>query len=296
MSRKIDLKFLDLSNGEKLAYRKTGNGSKVLLFVHGNTNSSKNWDLLMEELPKEEYTIFAVDLRGFGESSYNKKIDSISDFSDDIKLFCDKLGLKDFTIVGWSAGGAVAMRFCIDYQSFVNKLILLEGSSVQGYPIEKDGKYLATREEITKTVKPILWAYNMKGKFILNKIGRWLLKKVCERSMYAENKPEAERYEEYIDEMMKQRNLVDINYALAHFNISSENNGVVKGTGEADQIEVPTLIIQGDRDDVVTMDMAEKNLQEIGNNATMEIIEGAGHSPLVDRLDKLVDIIVDYTA
>ncbi|GAA3325912.1 hypothetical protein GCM10020331_059700 [Ectobacillus funiculus] len=73
--------------------------------------SSKHWDLLIEELDSK-YKLYAVDMRGFGISSYHTPIERIKDFSDDIKLFVDEMGLKKiFGIIGWSTGGAVAMEF-----------------------------------------------------------------------------------------------------------------------------------------------------------------------------------------
>ena len=294
MKNKIEFNKITIDNGEKLAYRKVGNGTKVLLLIHGNTNSSKNWDLLMEDLDHDEYTIYAPDLRGFGESSYNKEINRIKDFAKDLKLFVDKLDLNKFTIMGWSAGGAVALRFAVDYQDYLNKMILLESSSIKGFPIYKDGEYLASREEIEEVVKPALKAYKWKDKFLLNKLARWTMKKVCERSLYAKKTPKKERYERYIDEMLKQRNLVDINFALSYFNISHEDNGLIEGTGEVDKINIPTLIIHGDEDEVVTMEMAETNYKALEDNAELKIIKGAGHAPLIDSLEKLTDIIMNF--
>ena len=294
MGNEVEFDKVDLDNGEKLAFRKAGNGDKLLLLVHGNTNSSINWDLLMENLSADEYTMYAPDLRGFGESTYNEKINRIKDFSEDLKLFCDKLNLKNFTIIGWSAGGAIALRFTVDYQKYIDKLILLESASIKGFPIYKEGEYLASREEIREVVKPALKAYQWKDKFILNKIARWTMKKVCERSMYSEKTPESKRFERYIDAMLKQRNLVDINFALSYFNISYEHNGLIEGTGEVDKIEVPTLIIQGKKDEVVTMEMAKENLNGIGENAELKVLDKSGHSPLVDTIDELTEIINNY--
>lgn len=294
MSNEIKFDKIKLNNGETLAYRKAGEGNKVLLLVHGNTSSSKDWDLFMENISAKKYTLYAPDLRGFGESSYNEKIDRIEDFAEDLKLFCDKLGLKEFNLIGWGAGGAISMRFTINYQEYVQKLILLESSSIKGFPIYKEGEYLASREEIKEVVKPALKAYKWKDKFILNKIARWTMKKVCERSKFTTHTPESDRYEAYIDEMLKQRNLVDINFALSYFNISHEHNGLIEGTGEVDEIEVPTLVVYGDHDEVVTREMEEETVNGIGENAELKIIKNTGHSPFIDRLEDLIAIVDNF--
>lgn len=54
----------------------------------------------------EKFRVIALDLRGgAGESSYYNEVESFKDWAEDIRLFCDELELKDFTILGWSMGG-----------------------------------------------------------------------------------------------------------------------------------------------------------------------------------------------
>ncbi|EOD00335.1 alpha/beta fold hydrolase [Caldisalinibacter kiritimatiensis] len=296
MSREVVLKSVELPNGETLGYRETVKGEKIVLLVHGNMTSSKHWDILIDRLP-EKYKIYAVDLRGFGKSTYNKPINSIKDFSEDIKLFVDELGIKGFTIAGWSTGGGVSMQFTADYPEYVEKLILVESVGIKGYPIYKKdekgqpivGELLKTKKEIAKDpvqVLPVLNAYANKDKNYLRNLWNMLI--------YTHNQPSEERYEEYLDDMLTQRNLVDVDYALLTFNISNENNGVVDGTGDVDKINVPTLVIQGDRDYVVPMNMGKEIAVSIGDNAKLVIMEDSGHSPLIDNLDKLTNVIVDF--
>nr|WP_286673004.1 alpha/beta hydrolase [Anaeromonas frigoriresistens] len=267
-----------------------------MILIHGNMTSSKHWDLVMENLPNE-YKIYSIDLRGFGISTYNQRIDSLKDFSEDVKLFVDKLNIKNFSLAGWSTGGGVAMQFTIDYPDYVKKLILVESVGVSGYPIFKKneigkpiiGEFLTTREEVAMDpvqVLPILNAYKNKDKDTLRQI--W------EMTIYTHNKPEEKRYDEYLEDMLTQRNLVDVDYALMTFNISNKHNGVVEGKNLAHKIDIPTLIIQGDRDYVVPMEMAKGIEEAIGDNATLKIIENSGHSPLIDNLDNLIEYIVSF--
>ena len=44
--------------------------------------------------------------------------------------------------------------------------------------------------------------------------------------IYTHNQPEPDWYEKYLDDMLTQRNFVDVNYALITFNISDEHNGL----------------------------------------------------------------------
>jgi len=258
--------------------------------------SSKHWDVFMEAFDSD-YTIYAPDLRGFGISTYNNPIDSLDDFKEDLKLFVDELGLSKFDLMGWSTGGGVCMIFAADYPSYVDKLILMESVGTRGYPIlKKDGEgkpikdeFLKTKEEIAQDpvqVIPILSAYNNKDKDFL--------KVVWEATIYTHNKPEPQKYEEYLDDMLTQRNLVDVDYALATFNISEDYNGIKRGDGRAKNIKSPTLILWGENDLVVPEQMALDIQNDIGENAQLIYLKNCGHSPLVDDLDQLIKVMKKF--
>ena len=100
----IKLKEVNLPNNETLGYRIRKGGDKTLLLIHGNMTSSKHWDIFMENF-NEDYTIIAPDMRGFGISTYNNTIDSISEFAEDLELFVQTLKLEKFDLMGWSTGG-----------------------------------------------------------------------------------------------------------------------------------------------------------------------------------------------
>lgn len=290
------LNSIKLSNGETMGYRKVGKGNKVLILVHGNMSTSKHWDTVMESMPSE-YITYAIDMRGFGISTYNTPVNSLKDFSEDLKLFVDEMGLNKFSLAGWSTGGGVVMHFAIDYPDYVEKLILVESVGIKGYPMfKKDasgqpilGEFLKTKEEIEADpiqVVPILDAYRDKNKA--------LLRIIWDSAIYLFGKPTEERYEEYLDEMLTQRNLVDIDYSLVHFNISDEHNGVVEGTGEVHKIKVPTIVIQGKNDLIVPMDMGVGIAEGIGENAKLELLDNGGHAPMTDDLNRFMNLILSF--
>lgn len=294
---KLDvLANVELTNGETLTYRKREGGDELVLLVHGNMTSSKHWDLLMESMD-ERFTIYAVDMRGFGESTYNKRITSIKDFSDDIKLFVDALELKNFTIIGWSTGGNVAMQFCADYPDYSKKLVLFASGSTRGYPFyssNADGtpdltKRLATIEQIeqdpVKTI-PMQQMYDTK-----NRDG---LKFVWNSVIYTQNQPDEARYEQYVDDMLTQRNLADVYHALNTFNISAVDNVVARGTNQVKDIHIPTFVLYGDRDFVVTGAMTTEIIEDFAGQAQIMKLANCGHSPLVDCLDETKEAIEEF--
>ena len=292
----IKFKKVQLDNGEELTYREREGGEEPLVLVHGNMTSSKHWDLLIESLP-EKYKVYAPDLRGFGGSSYNNEINSLHDFAADLKDFFEQLNLKDFVLIGWSTGGGVVMDFTADNADYVKKLILLESVGTKGYPIYKKdengqpipGELLSTKEEIAKDpvqVLPVLNAYQNKDKDTM--------KMIWNATIYTDNQPEPEKYDEYVEDMFTQRNLVDVDYALAHFNISNEDNGLEEGNGKAKEIDVPTLVLWGTNDLVVTEEMAQNINNDIGDNSELIYLEDCGHSPIIDDLDQLLENVVEF--
>ncbi|TDT57253.1 alpha/beta fold hydrolase [Fonticella tunisiensis] len=293
MGKNIVFKTLELSNGETLGYREAGEGDRTLLLIHGNMSSSLNWDIFMENMP-ENFRMYAVDLRGFGASTYNKPIETIKDLSDDIKLFADALGLKEIIAAGWSAGGTVAMQLASDYPELIKKLILIDSSSIKGYPVFKrnllnrpmQGQYVKTKAEMTR-----LLSY-LKSTFEKKNVAD--IKKICDSEIYTIKKPDESRYDKYAEEITKQRNIVDFNYGLSIFNISHVNNGVVNGTGEVDRITMPVLVVQGDKDKLVTMDMAREIKDGIGDNAELVILKDSGHVPFVDNPEDLIKAVVEF--
>lgn len=294
----VEMKKVELQNGETIAYREREGGVKNVLLIHGNMTSSKHWDLLIDSLDPS-LKVYALDLRGFGESSYHKPVMSIKDFSDDVKLFVDAIGLKDFAVIGWSTGGAISMQFAADYPGYCEKLILLASASTRGYPffgtspegLPDVNNRLASYEEVQidtgKTIA-VQTAYDQKN--------RGFLKAMWNMLIYTERQPDEKLYEEYVDDMLTQRNLAEVYHSLNTFNISSVHNGLSEGTNQVKDIQIPVLVLRGDRDLVVTQRMAEEIVEDFEGRARFVELKDCGHSPLIDDLDQLQRNIEEFLA
>ncbi|ERJ11818.1 intracellular short-chain-length polyhydroxyalkanoate depolymerase [Haloplasma contractile] len=296
MLKEIPLNYQSLENGETLAYRKTGTKEETLLLIHGNMSSSIHYDIVMEEL-EDDYTIYAVDLRGFGESSYNKPVNSLHDFAKDIELFIKELNIDHFSVIGWSTGGGVALELAADLPQQVMKIILVESVGIKGYPMfkkDETGKpilteRISTKEEIAEDpvqVLPILKAYEMENTDFIRQI--WNM------TIYTNNKPSEERYERYLKEIIKQRNLVDVDYSLVHFNMTDESNGVADGSGRVNHIKAPVLIIQGEKDLVVPVNFAQETKKHLGQRSELKILKDSGHSPITDQFEAFIDAVREF--
>lgn len=279
---------IELSTGETMAYREAGVGPTVLL-IHGNQSSSVHWAPLMERL-ENDYHVIAIDLMGFGDSSYHKRFDSLLDLAVHVDAFMAQKGIAAVPVIGWSTGGGVAMELAAVYPDRVSHLVLLSSVGLGGYPvfeIAADGQPDLTRRMCTKeriaehpiSVKPVLEAFAAGN--------REYMKMVWNMVIYQMKPVSDDDFEHYLDAMFKQRNLVDIVYALAMFNIKEESNGCAPGNRHVEQIKVPVTILQGRHDLVVPVAWAEEMKMVFADQATLRIVEQGGHSLLTDSLDDL---------
>jgi pimeloyl-ACP methyl ester carboxylesterase len=288
--KQYPVQFINLENGETIAYRQSGTKGDIILLVHGNMSSSVHFQVVMEQL-ENDYQVYALDLRGFGDSSYKNPLNSLHDFAEDVELFVNALDLDNFNMLGWSTGGGIVLEVAADLKRRVKKIFLLDSVGIKGYPMFKKDekgqpiltKMISTKEEIAADpvqVLPVLQAYESNNRAVLRMIWDALI--------YNNNKPSEEDYELYLDAIFKQRNLVDVDYALVHFNMTHDSNGVENGSGRMDLITAPIVILHGVNDLVVPMSFAEEMKSYFKDRATFIKLEGAGHSVLTDNLDLFI--------
>lgn len=291
----MDKLQVKLKNGETYFYLEKGKGDKTLILVHGNMSSSVHFLPLINQLPNN-IKIIAPDLRGFGDSTYNEPIDSLKSLADDLLLFMNEIGVKKASLAGWSTGGGVILEFAAKYPQMVDKLILIESTTHKGYPIFKKDANLkptgipySSREEMgidPVQVLPVINALKDKNFAFMN----WL----WNASIYVNNKPIESENNFYINETLKQRNLVDIDWSLATMNMSNEDSLYSKGENTIKNVKAQVLIIWSKQDYVVPYALTLDNYNALKENAILKIYEKGGHSPLIDNLDELTSDIVNF--
>ena len=289
--KKYNKKTVKIKSGETLAYIEAGKGDKTVLLVHGNMSSSIHWTPLIEKL-EGKYKIFAVDMRGFGDSTYNKRFNHLNELADDIAEFIKELGLKDLYIAGWSTGGGVCMSLAARYPQFVKKVFLVDSMSCQGFPVfKKDekgapivGQVYATKDELALDpvqVAPAQACIESKNFSYMDYL--WNLTIYTGR-----NKPSFEDNKVYIEETFKQRCLVDVDWSLANFNQSDMPNFYTAGDGLAKTIKVPVFIFWGEKDITISPLMTDQNRRAFATS-TFLVVPESGHSPLVDNVEFLAE-------
>lgn len=290
--KQYPVQFAKLPSAETMAYRLAGEGRPVLL-IHGNQSASPHWFPLMERL-ENDFQLIAVDLIGCGDSSYNKRFDSLYELAVHVDQLMEILGLQSIPVIGWSTGGGVAMELAASFPERVSHLLLLSSVGLGGYPVYNfgaDGKpilseRLCTKEQIAEhpvSVKPVLAAYEAGN--------REFMKSVWNSVIYQMKPVPDADFEIYLDAMFKQRNLIDIIYALSQFNFRHESNGCAPGTGKVDRLTMPVTILQGMKDLVVPYVWADEIKAALGDKATLHRFENGGHSLLTDSLDELETIL-----
>jgi 2-hydroxy-6-oxonona-2,4-dienedioate hydrolase len=285
---------IELANGETYRYIQKDGGKHAILLIHGNMSSSVHYKPLLDRLPAE-FTLYAPDLRGFGDSTYHTPIETLEDLADDLYLFMQAKGISKASLVGWSTGGGIALEFAAKYPSLTHKLVLIESTSHKGYPIFKkntDGSPLvgqpyASKNEMAQDpvqVLPALNAFTNQDAAFMS----WL----WDVAIYTHGKPTADDNALYIEETLKQRNLVDIDWALAVINMSKDASAYSAGKGTIGRVQSPVLHIWSKKDAVVPEYMLNENFEALQKLSTKIIYEDSGHSPLIDCPDRLAEDIV----
>lgn len=288
-------KAITLKNDEQYYYIDTGHGTDTIVLLHGNMSSSVHYKPLIERL-SDQFRVIAPDMRGFGDTSYQKPIESLHDLADDVLDFLRILGIKKYYLAGWSTGGAIAMSMAAKAPSQIDKLILIESCSYRGYPIFKKneqfqpivGEYYQSKADMAADpvqVAPMVHAFETNDVVMMNAV--W------DQAIYTVNKPSKDDNEQYLKETMKQRNLVDIDWGLMTFNMSNFSNGVTLGDGTIQDVKCPVLSLWSTNDMVVLEYMVDETVEAL-SNVTKITLQNSGHSPLVDCPDELTKQIIDF--
>ncbi|HEY2072422.1 MAG TPA: alpha/beta fold hydrolase [Gaiellaceae bacterium] len=121
--------------GQRLRYVDEGEGPPVLL-IHGEPTSSYLWRNLIPPLVASGYRTVAPDLIGFGGSdkpedvgwySYDRHVASIAQL-------VDELGLRGITLVVHDWGGPIGLRFAVEHEELVDRLVVLDTGIGGGRP------------------------------------------------------------------------------------------------------------------------------------------------------------------
>ncbi|MEI6789059.1 MAG: alpha/beta hydrolase [bacterium] len=140
----IESGFITMSDGARM-YRMVGGSGPLLVFIHGGTQTSRDWLAQMVNFGTSN-RVAIYDLRGFGRSSLTGWEDSPWNWSWsqtnratlDLSELIDSITNGPVQICGLSMGSAIAAQFAVMYSNRVSKLIL--ASPWFGYTFPRDSQ------------------------------------------------------------------------------------------------------------------------------------------------------------
>ena len=264
------------NNDIELHYEDYGKGLPVV-FIHGWPLSGSMWEYQVTQLPQQGLRCITYDRRGFGKSDRPFGCYDYNTLASDLKALLDELDLHEVTLVGFSMGGGeIAKYFSLYGGERVAKVVLISAvvpymlqtvDNPDGVPQEAFDKML---KEITDDRPSFLEAFNK------DFYGVELL-----------NQPVTGAYlANALTQALNASPIATIECAKS-FSSTDFRDDVPK-------INVPTLIIHGDKDKTVPIKATAEQAVENIKGAVLKVYEGAPHGLWFTEKDKLNQDLIDF--
>jgi len=265
-------------HGHEVGYRRSGSGQAVVL-IHGLAGSSLTWVPVHRQLA-ERYDVIAPDLLGHGESAKPMGDYSLGAFASGLRDFLAALDVPKATIVGHSFGGGVAMQLAYQHPELCDRLVLV-GSGGLGREVSLLLRVctLPGAEHLMPLLFPRLVA--TAGTDLGRLLGRFGLSAPRVGEMWrsysslagTENRKAFVRTIRGVIEPGGQTvNALDRLYLAAH---------------------LPTLIVWGERDDIIPVEHAYVAHQAVPNSR-LSVLEGVGHFPHAEAPEQFLEVLTDF--
>ncbi len=246
-------------DGTQIYYKDWGTG-KPIVFSHGWPLSADAWDPQMLFLGRQGYRVIAHDRRGHGRSGQSWVGNDLDTYADDLAEVIESLDLKDVTLVGHSTGGGEVTRYIGRHGTKrVCKLVLIGAipplmlkteSNPGGLPVEVfDGLRAAVAAD--------------RSQFFID----------LSMPFYEYNKPDAKISQGIRDSFWQQGMQSSIIGAYECIKAFSETDL----TEDLKKVDVPTLILHGDADQIVPIGASALLSSKMVKNATLKVYPGAPH-------------------
>ncbi|MEI5998953.1 alpha/beta hydrolase [Paraburkholderia bengalensis] len=261
--------FVTAKDGTEIFFKDWGTGTPVV-FSHGWPLCADAWDPQMLFLVNQGYRVIAHDRRGHGRSGQSSDGNDMDTYADDLAAVLDALDVKNAMLVGHSTGGGEVAHYIGRHGSqrvakvvligAVPPLMLKTAANPGGLPIDVfDG--------IRKGV-----AAN-RSQFFLD----------LAAPFYGFNRPNASVSQGLVQEFWRQGMAGSIK---GHYECVKQFSEV-DYTEDLKKIDVPTLILHGDDDQIVPIDASAKRSVEFVKNATLKVYPGASHGMCSTHVDQI---------
>ncbi|MGW6151463.1 alpha/beta fold hydrolase [Bacillus mycoides] len=237
-------------------------GSKTIVFIHGWPLSHKQFEYQFDVLPTMGYRCIGIDWRGFGNSDKPMNGYTYNRLADDIHAVVGTLQLDNFTLVGHSTGGAIAIRYMSRHNGYgVSKLVLIDAAAPTGFSEETANKYLKeTLNDRPKMMQEVIDGFFFQ--YITGPFSDWFF----------------------------QMGLQAAGWSTAAVIVLLRDEKLYE---DLSKIVVPTLIIHGIYDKVIPFSQAQELNQKIRNSQLVPF-QYSGHGPFWEERDKFNRLLTQF--
>ncbi len=257
-------------------YEDLGKG-KPVVFIHGWPLSGSMWEYQVTQLTQQGLRCIIYDRRGFGRSDRPFAGYDYDTMAADLKALLDTLNLEGVTLVGFSMGGGEIAKYFSKYgRERVAKVVLV--SAVVPYMLKTaDNPNGVPQEEFDKMAKAMI---DDRPTFLegFNKdfYGVSLV-----------NHPVSEAYlNSALNKAMDASPIATLECAKAFSSTDFRNDAV--------KINVPTLIIHGDKDKTVPIKATAEESAKLIEGSVLKVYEDAPHGLWFTDKEKLNQDLIDF--
>ncbi len=251
--------YLTTMDGTRIYYKDWGQGQPVL-FSHGWPLNADAWDDQMTLVADHGYRAIAHDRRGHGRSSQPWNGNDLDTYADDLAALIEALDLRDVILVGHSTGGGEVTRYVgrhgtgrvakVVLVSAIPPLMLRTSTNPEGTPIEVfDGIRNGVAGDRSQFYQDL------------------------SATFYGANRPGSQVSQGTRDMFWLWSMQVGLKGAYDCVKAFSETDL----TEDLKQIDVPTLVVHGDDDQIVPIAASALKSAKIVEDATLKVHPGAPH-------------------
>jgi pimeloyl-ACP methyl ester carboxylesterase len=254
-----DTEFLEL-DGSWVRYNVIGGGPPVVL-VHGWLSSSRVWEPLASRLA-QRFTVYSLDLVGFGESDKPLSGYGVRNGSRLLYAFCAHFGLTQASIIGHDLGGNMAVKFAADHPDLVGRVVLISSPADEDQIDLPTPLWLAT----LPVVGPLFYALGQAARPVRR---LWM-------------RPFVADPDDLTDELVDDAGKSTPAAAARTLGISRREIARGRLVRQAGIIKVPMLVVSGEKDQIVDPHSVGAWAGSV-QRAEICLMDECGHAPMIER-------------
>jgi non-heme chloroperoxidase len=255
-------------DGVQIFYKDWGQGQPIV-FHHGWPLSSDDWDAQMLFFLNHGYRVVGIDRRGHGRSSQVSGGHDMDHYAADAAAVVEHLDLRNAIHIGHSTGGGEVTRYVARHgKGRVTKAVLM--SAVPPIMLKTSNNPGGLSIEVFDGLRNGLAANRSQ-----------FYRDVASGPFYGFNRPGAKPIEGAIDNWWRQGMMGAANAHYVGIKVFSETDF----TEDLKSIDVPTLVMHGDDDQVVPYKDAALLSAKLLKRATLKIYPGYPHGMLTTHAD-----------